>query len=408
LGIYNDRVHSFAAIHPNGAPNRKRCIWCGQEEPRNKAHIISRKLTLTSHQSAILKYSVCQSCNSKCGQIESWILRNSPLGWIRLFYYLGSNKGSDSSNIPSYFYAQGQHEWLVDRLEGRKSAKTIDTQLILQKDGRLMLFSEQAESQLGTILNRIRTGTYTTEVRFSLPEDFSPRALVNQEQVIVIARTKRDLVLLMDAIRNTSWCEKFRERLQPKSTDHNRQHFKWSRENWVKFCTKISYETLCLFEGPEYCLKADFERVRSFVLAGVSSHFREVVFNEHGPLSSRDIPNIRGCVDMTQGQNCPRNFFALLPHVSPGMHVVILYEIDGWVCSSVSISGFPACSIVLGGPDVHLRDLYMIVYDNQTDDFDTLCLAYDPSRPVIPLPLQGYMREALARTYKLHSTSLIE
>ena len=83
------------------------------------------------------------------------------------------------------------------------------------------------------------------------------------------------------------------------------------------------------------------------------------------------------------------------------MHEVILYEIDGWVCSSISISGFPACCIVLGGPDTHLKDLYMLVYDNQTDEFDTVCLAYNHYKPVIPLPIQGKMREALLRTYKL-------
>lgn len=386
---------------PKEHQSERRCIWCGKEAPRNKAHIISRKLTLASHQSAILKYSVCQRCNSKCGQIEGWILRNSPLGWIRLFYYLGSNRDSDSSAIPSYFYAQDYHEWLVYRLEGRKSAKTIETQLILQKDGRIVLFSKQAESQFDAILNCIRTGTYATEEKFSLPEDFSPRVLVSQEQVTVIARTQKELVLLIDTIRSISWYEEFRARIQLEGAEYNRQHFKWSRENWVKLCAKISYETLCLFEGSEYCLKPDFERVRSFVLAGVSNRYREVVFNEHGPLDARDIPNTQGCIDMTQGQDCPRDFLALLPNISPGMHGVILYELDGWVCSSVSISGFPACSIVLGGPDVHLRDLYTLVYDNQTDDFDTVCLAYDRLRPVIPLSVQGHMREALVRTYKL-------
>jgi len=391
---------AFQQFTPKEYQSEKRCIWCGQEKLHNKAHIISRKLTLTSHQSAILRYSVCQSCNSECGQLENWILRNSPLGWTRFFHYLSSNKESDSSAIPSYFYAEDQHEWLVYRLEG-KSTKVIDSQLILKKDGQLMLFIEEPESQLDTIRSHIRIGTYILDIRPSLPEDFSPRALVNQEQVIVIARTKEEIVLFVDVIRNKNWGEKSKNRVQLKSTQRNRQHFKWSRENWVKFCAKISYETLCLFEGSEYCLKSEFERVRSFVLAGVSSHCREIVFNEHGPMGSRDTPNTQGCIDLTQGQNCPKDFFALLPHVSQGMHEVILYEIDGWVCSSVSISGFPACCMVFGGPDTHLKDLYMLVYDNQTDEFDTVCLAYDRYRPVIPLPIRGKMREALVRTYKL-------
>jgi hypothetical protein len=392
---------AFQQFTPKEHHSEKRCIWCGQEEPRNKAHIISRKLTLTSHQSVILKYSVCQSCNSKCGQIESWVLRNSPLGWIRFFHCLSSNKESDSGTIPSYFYAEDQHEWLVYKLEGWKVAKTIDTQLLLKKDGQLILITEQPESHLDTIVDPIRIGTYTVDVRPSLPDDFSPRALVSGEQVIVIARTQEEIVLFAEAVHNTDWREKYRNRIQPKSSPHNRQHFKWSRENWVKICAKISYETLCLFEGSEYCLKSDFERVRSYVLSGVSIHYREIVFNEHGPLGSKDIPNTMGCIDMTKGQDCPQNIIAILPNVGPGMHQVIIYEIDGWVCSSVSISGFPACCIVLGGPSAHLRDLYSLVYDNQTDDIDTVCLAYDRNRPVIPLPVQGNVKEALIRSYKL-------
>ncbi|MBA7686095.1 hypothetical protein ES703_94534 [subsurface metagenome] len=43
----------------------------------------------------------------------------------------------------------------------------------------------------------------------------------------------------------------------------------------------------------------------------------------------------------------------------------------------------------------------MLIYDDQMDVFDTVCLAYDQSQPVITLPLQGRMSEALARTYKL-------
>ena len=43
----------------------------------------------------------------------------------------------------------------------------------------------------------------------------------------------------------------------------------------------------------------------------------------------------------------------------------------------------------------------LLIYDDQMDEFDTVRLAYDSSRPVIPLPLQGHVSEALARTYKL-------
>jgi len=399
---------AFQQFIPKEHKGDKRCIWCGKEKPRNRAHIISKKLTLASHNNIVLKYSVCQRCNSKCGQIENWILRNSPLGWTRFFHYWSSNKESDSDSIPSYFYAEDKHEWLVYRLEGGKKVKTIDSQLILKKDGQLILITEQPEPLLNMIRDQIRIGNFIPDLRLSLPDDFSPRALVNKGQVIVVARTQEEIDSIIETICSNTYNETSKSRVQLKSAGPERQHFKWSRENWTRLCAKISFETLCLFEGPEYCLKSDFNKVRSFVLAGASSDYREIIFDEHGPQGFKDIPNTQGCIDMTQGQNCPRDFFALLPHTSPGMHDVILYEVAGWVCSSISISGFPACCIVLGGPNVHLKDLYIFVYDDQADEFATVCLAYDRNKPVIPLPIQGKMREELLRTYKLGRGRLID
>ncbi|MCJ7655412.1 MAG: hypothetical protein MUO97_08985 [Dehalococcoidia bacterium] len=329
-------------------------------------------------------------------------MRKSPLGWIRFFYYLGSNKTSDSSAIPSYFYAEDQHEWLIYRLEGKKSNRTIDSQLILTKDKQLKLIAEHTpDEQFDIIRSRIKRGEYKTDIRPTLPEDFSPRALLDRDQTIVIARTQSEIDSFIDALCDTRLQEEKRHRVQPISSGPDRQHFEWSKENWIKFCAKIAYETICLFEGSERCLQPEFERVRSFVLAGTSEHDRELLFDEQGPLGQQDVPNTLVGVDLTCGQECPRDFLSLSPRVDPGMHSVVLYEIDGWVCSSVSISGLPATLLVLGGPDVHLSDLYMLVYDDQTDEFDTVCLAYDLAQPVIPLPLQGHMLEALTRTYKL-------
>jgi len=398
-------VTEFIALQqftPTEHQGERRCIWCKQEVPRNKAHIISKKLTLTSHQSAILKYSICPNCNSKCGQIESWILRKSPLGWIRLFCYLDSDKTSDSSAIPSYFYAEDEHEWLVYRLEGKKSNRTIDSQLILTKDKQLKLIAERApDEQLDIIRNSIKGGKYKTDIRPTLPEDFSPRVLVDRDQIIVIARAQSEIDSIIDVLRDTHLQKGTRYRLQLIGSGSDRQHFQWSKGNWIKFCAKIAYETLCLFEGSGRCLQPEFEQVRTFVLAGTTKHYRELLFDEHGPIGQQDVPNTLVCVDLTCGQECPRDFLSLSLQLDPGMHLVVLYEIDGWICSSVSISGLPATLLVLGGPDAHLSDLYMLIYDDQMDEFDTVCLAYDPSQPVIPLPLQGHMSEALARTYKL-------
>jgi len=389
---------------PKEHQGERRCIWCKKEAPHNKAHIISKKLTHTSHQPTILKYSICKNCNSKCGKFESWVLRNSPLGWIRLFYYLGSNKTSDSSQIPSYFYAEDQHEWLIYRLESKKPTRTIDSQLILTKDKQLKLIAEHTpDEQLDIIVSSIKRGKYEYDIRPTLQKDFSPRALLDRDKTIVIARTRREIDSFIEVLLNTCFQEESRQRMQPRSSGFKRQHFKWSKENWIKFCAKIAYETLCLFEGSGRCLQPEFERVRSFVLEGTSVHHREILFDEKGPIEKQDVPNTLINVDLTCGQECPRDSISLSLSMDPGMHSVILYEMDGWVCSSISITGLPTTTLILGGPDSHLGDLYMLVYDDQRDEFDTVCLAYDPSKQVIPLPLQGQMHEVLSRTYKLNA-----
>ncbi len=397
---------AFQQFVPRERRGGKGCIWCGQQVIPNRAHIISKKLTLTSSQATILRYAVCQSCNSRCGQIEEWVLRNSPLGWLRFFCYLSSNKRSDTSLIPSYFYSNSLHEWLAYSLEGQRSTKTIEAQLILKKDGHLQWVSEQQHPPFDVIHNHVLKGTYEPDVRRSLPKGFSPRALVNNGRVIIVARSQNDLTSFVELLKTGRLQETTARMVLPKSSPHNRQHFKWSRANWLKLCSKISYETLCLFEGPDYCLRSEFEQVRQFVLSGVSSHSRELVFNEHGPLRFQDIPSTQGCIDLTIGQDCPQDISAMLPHAELGMHSIVIYEIDGWVCASISLSGLPPCCLVLGGPNLHLHDMYMLIYDDQEDKFDTICLAYDNRKPIIPLHLSGAMRESIVRTYKLRQVAI--
>jgi len=377
-----------------------RCIWCGYRAAKNKEHLISRKLTLTSHQSTVLRYNVCQGCNAKCGRIEDWVLRNSPLGWTRFFHYLSSNRGSDSGSIPSYFYSDYLSEWLVYRLDGRNQHRTIESQLIVKNDGCLTFITEERQSPASSVLRRALTSEWVVDVRPSLPEDFSPRVLFDGTRAVAIARTKELTDILQELVGNNDWRLASLKAVPIQSTKH-RQHFKWSKDNWIKFCAKISHETLCLFEGSGCCLRPDFERVRSYVLGGVSSHYREVVFDEHGPIGAGDMPTVPECVDISVGQDCPMDFIAVSPHVSPGMHQVILYEMDGWICSSVSVSGFPACSIVLAGPNAHLKDLYSLTYDDKSDAFHTLRLAYDRRLPIVPLPVVGHAKDAILRTYGL-------
>jgi hypothetical protein len=70
------------------------------------------------------------------------------------------------------------------------------------------------------------------------------------------------------------------------------------------------------------------------------------------------------------------------------MHAVALYEIGGWICSSISIAGFPPSFLVLAGPDAHLDDFYIAIYDDEEDEFHYLKLPNDCQSPLVALPLE--------------------
>lgn len=394
---------AFQEYVPHEQKNDDRCIWCKLCMPRNKAHIISKKLTNSSHATAVLKFAVCQKCNSKCGDIEQWILRRSPLTWVRFLCYQDSNNNAECMTVPSYFYAKNFGEWLVYNIEaGRR--KVIPSQVLLLRNGNVTMFSQKPqitqESESEAIATSLRNARFRTDINRKLPTDFSPRALFEKGTVVVISRTEKDSRRFLEEMLTQKFNVTSLDLLHSGGSAEDRQHFKWSRTNWLKFCAKISYETLCLFEGPRRCLEPEFEKIRNYVLQGVSKGHKEVVFAEHGPISDSDIPTFINA-DLTVGQKCPSKMSAMLGYAEPGMHHVIIYEIDGWICSSVAIAGFPPCFLVMGGPNAHLDDLYQMIYDEQDDHFNFLKLAYDQTRPVISLQVEGNVKETIMRTYKL-------
>jgi hypothetical protein len=394
---------AFQEFVPREQTNDERCIWCKLCRPRNKSHIISKKITISSHAVAVLRFTVCQKCNSKCGELEQWILRYSPLTWVRFLCYLDSNKNAECITVPSYFYANNLGEWLVYNIVagGRKA---IPSQVLLLRDGSIKMFSQKPknthESEAESIVTSLRNTRFRTDIDLKLPANFCPRALLEKGTVVVIARTEEDCRLFLKKLLTQKLDFTSGDRFYPVGSAQNRQHFRWSRVNWLKFCAKISYETLCLFEGPHRCLEPEFEMVRKYVLDSVSKEYRELIFTDHGPLNDADTPTIVKA-DLTVEQNCPQQLPAILGHIEAGMHNVIIYESDGWVCSSIAIAGFPPCFIVMGGPNAHLADLYQMIYDDEDNHFYFLRLAYDQTRPVIPLQVAGNIKDTIARTYKL-------
>jgi len=393
---------AFQEFKPIETGYRNQCIWCLKDNPRDRAHIISRKLTVRNHITNLLRNSVCANCNRKFSQLELWVLRNTPLGWIRLYFYHGSNRFSNTKCILSYFYANEFQDWIVFTIEGTKETRRIVCQLILKK--RLTFISEYdpdtASLHYNRIFNNIRNNDFVEYIEKDLPEDFSPRAIIDNDRIVVIAKDASGSLEFKKHIQDANFRALTADHVKPTDDGRNFQHFRWSKSNWVRFCAKIAFESLCLFEGAKLCLRSEFDQVRSYAVSSISKQGRKLIFNEHGPVRDSDTP-IPVFVDLSKGQNCPQNLSASLIQSGLGMHTIAVYEISGWICASISISGFPPSFLVLAGPEVHLNDFYIACYDDEEDEFHYLKLAYDKTTPVIPIQIKGGQVDEIAKTYNL-------
>lgn len=114
------------------------CIWCGLANPKNTAHILSKKIIRTNKGNNYLKKSVCSSCNSFFGnEIEDWFYKYSPMAtWAQqLFRNMGPELKS-LKNVPNFIWYDEISEWIV--VNHDKSVDLLGTQLILPSDGKLM------------------------------------------------------------------------------------------------------------------------------------------------------------------------------------------------------------------------------------------------------------------------------
>jgi len=382
------------------------CIWCGGKKPKNRAHIISRKLSDNASRSPVLRFSVCHDCNSACGELEKWVLRYTPLTWIRFMMYLGANRLGDTKDVPSYFFSQNLGEWIVFHLDANRQTYMISTQLLINRKGAISLLTQSDQTIHGKELNQmitmVRCSDFIVDERASMPKDFSPRLILEGGQTILICRNRSDIKLVVNSVLSLDKKPKTVRRMQLENTGQERYHFKWSRLNWARFCSKTAYEALCLFEGGSVCLSPSYKTIRQFVREGLTKTGREVIFSEKGPIRDIDTPKPI-YIDLTVGQNAPVPIPALMAHCEPGMHYIVLYEINGWILSSVTFAGFPPSVVVMGGPNTHLKDLYQLIYDDIDKAYDFVRLAYDKSRPVFTIPVEGELFNSLRLTYNLRS-----
>lgn len=383
-----------------------RCIWCGKTAAKNRSHIISRKLTGSAKNTPTLTRSVCVSCNTICGKTEDWILHHTPIGWARYFLYPSANSRSNPPHTPAYWFVPALDEWLVHTLNPATRQYVILPQLLLSASGQLRLFTSsppnEAPALSKVLFGTLRCGQFNRYVFKSLVEDFRPRAISSEGKTIIVARTEAEASALVCAITDQAPEIAEATKLPLSDCGARRQHFRWSKGNWVKFCAKVAFETLALFEGQAICTRPCFNKLRDYVLCGPTSQSRELLFDEHGPISEGDVPK-PVCIDLTVGQNCPVDVQALISITDSGMHSVTLCEIEGWICCSLSFLGLPPSVLILGGPEEHLGDLYELVFDEQESEFHYSRLAFDPSKPVFPKEVGGNAFASLVKTYRLEA-----
>ena len=399
----------FQEFAPEEQKMENICIWCLKKNVKNRAHIISKKLNESNQGKHILRFSVCRNCNDHCGKIEQWILRNTPLGWARFFLYRSSNRHSQASTVPSYYYDSKFKELIICKIDG--SGRIIRPQLILGSGEKFAFYSHGEfgsdfdRSSLDKLVRLMKSDTSEIAIMEDLPVGFSSRALLDGDRILVIARSEVDFDLFKRVKGGFSFDGGTADLVRAESSGKEVQHYKWSRENWLKFCTKVSFETLSLFEGNRFCLKEEFQQVRSFVLSDISKNYSEIIFDEKGPVNISDN-HFPACVDLSVGQNCSQTVAGLLMQVEAGMHGISLYEFKGWIFSSISISGLQPILLILGGPNLHLSDCYKLIYDDREGKFYYLKLAFDKNEEATPAAMSGEMFKELTTTCNLKSAKI--
>lgn len=398
-------VLAFEEFTPQELKETGRCIWCGESAPTNRAHIISKKLTMDALNAPVLRFRVCAACNSLCGELELWILRRTPLSFLRNMLYAGRTSTNQIGTL-SLFYSETFREWVIFQLDPQNQRYVVSTQLIFANGREPMMLTEEPEERHQILMEAIKSSLQGETARMelsSVPDDFSPRLLLlGIDRTVVIAKDLADANRVMRDVASTASIPADRIRKRSNPDGRERHHFKWSRQNWARFCAKTALEALCLFEGGEICLREEYKRVRDFVLNGEHLNGYEVIFDKAGPVDEASVPTPI-YLDLTNGQQAPEYIGQILPNVDPGSHIVLLYEMRGWVTASLGFAGLPPSTLILAGPDAHLKDFYQLIYDHDGGGYHFLRLADTPGEPIIPIPVPGDRFGDLVETYRLRS-----
>ncbi|TKB96180.1 hypothetical protein [Pedobacter cryotolerans] len=350
------------------------CIWCGEVNKKNVAHIVSRKLIKSEHEVNKLKRSVCTTCNSFFGNgIEDWIFKYTPVAtWANQVF----NKAKTLSNlryVPNFIWMDSINEWLVTNHDYVRDL--LGNQLILNSKEDLIYFSghldhdtpELATKIMNLIEDDIMDGRFTTYIEAKLPDNFSPRAFQYKGKVIVLGRTQEALARLLAAVeQQRSKNLRLESHTFPKIKDYH-THYSWSIKRYLKLCSKIAYEFLTLMESDNFCKNIEFSSFKYWMLHSNNYAKSTLPYVEGKGFNAQGLlpKNWLSLVDMSDAPET----FPILISPKKDCHCIFIYEVSGYLLFNVQLFNVePALMIV--AKNIKLEHIYYIEYNFIEDTFN--------------------------------------
>jgi|GEM_PF-4639163 len=331
------------------------CIWCEQKRLFNKAHIIPKSLLTKNHPHNYLNNSVCHVCNSFFGKFEQWLSKNSLLRIYKDDKWRKSGKKSTIDSLPILLYEPELHEWLV--IHSRTGALPL-SQLILTNRGTLALFHSSMGHELDIIIQAVKNKIFLSDVKQDFPDNFSPRAIFNNDRVILLGNSENDIQRFLkqvdtNAIYNENkddlngYTVSFLGENQVGAEKQLQLFSKWSREIWTIYATKIGYEFLALVYGADFVLDDNFQRLRHWVLDHKLSEISDSVeFALRNPAFSFPFQNDEYELEVES------NSVTTKPNkiLDPGQDILVLINnFEKTVDLEVRIGWLPPVKIILNG-----------------------------------------------------------
>jgi hypothetical protein len=208
---------------------------------------------------------------------------------------------------------------------------------------------------------------FTKYITNQLPHDFSPRFFLYKENCILVALSETDADRLIERVVHQGSDKNSEETItstQFKSLDKLTINYLWSGKRYMKWCSKLAFEFLCLFKGASFCLREEFDAFRTQIL-------QRDKYDEH-IIPYEDKKGLRvgrltapGWVSYVNVKKSIKGF-PLIGTSRPNRHKIVIYESDEYILASVQLFKIEPCQLIMG-KSISMSEIYYIEYDYIND-----------------------------------------